>query len=92
MIQITERDLKTILMFAVRYAIPRGTFAFKIVFNVISENFKEFDDAFLSSMVSDIDNRLTTASNCIVINELTRARKILQIERSKRSGKIENKP
>ena len=86
MIQITERDLKTILMFAVRYAIPRGTFAF----NVISENFKEFDDAFLSSMVSDIDNRLTTASNCIVINELTRARKILQIERSKRSGKIEN--
>lgn len=51
-----SRDARTILVFALRYALPRHTYALKLVSDYIIMNINSFEDWEVSGMLRDIED------------------------------------
>ena len=51
-----SRDARTILVFALRYALPRHTYALQLVSDYIKLNINSFEDWEVSGMLRDIED------------------------------------
>ena len=50
-----EKNLRTIILFGLRYALPRHTYAFGLVSEFILQNIENFTDSELMGMIEDCD-------------------------------------
>lgn len=55
MSELSEKDLRTIILFGLRYALPRHTYAFSIVSGYILHHIEEFEDHEIDGMIKDCD-------------------------------------
>lgn len=55
MSELSEKDLRTIIVFGLRYALPRHTYAFDTVSGYILHHIEEFEDYEIDGMIKDCD-------------------------------------
>lgn len=59
-----EKDLRTIIVFALRYALPRHTYSFGLVSDFILQHIEFFTDSDLMGMIKDCDMYYPDADFC----------------------------